>query len=52
MPGSTVPVIDKDLTCSKFAIYVPENDTGYNYDRVEKLLNELGADEIKKVSEF
>jgi Protein of unknown function (DUF3341) len=52
MPSSTVPVIDKDLTCSKFAIYVPENDRGFNYDRLEKLLNELGAAEIKKVSEF
>ena len=49
---STPPPIDKDLTCDKFAIFVPENDTGFNYERVEKLLKELGAVEIKKVMEF
>lgn len=52
MPKKTVPPIDKDLTCSKFAIFIPENDTGFNYDRAEKMLKELGAVEIKKVMEF
>ena len=49
---STPPPIDKDLTCDKFAIFIPENDTGFNYERAEKLLKELGAVEIKKVMEF
>jgi Protein of unknown function (DUF3341) len=49
---STPPPIDKDLTCDKFAIFIPENDTGFNYERCEKLLKELGAVEIKKVMEF
>ncbi len=52
MPKKTVPVIDKDLTCHKFAVFIPENDMGFNYDRAEKLLKELGAAEIKKVMEF
>ncbi|MCC2678141.1 MAG: hypothetical protein K0R29_717 [Pseudobdellovibrio sp.] len=52
MPKVDPPVIDKDLTCHKFAIFIPENDVGYNADRVEKLLRELGADEVKKVAEY
>lgn len=52
MPKIDPPVIDKDLTCHKFAIFIPENDVGYNADRVEKLLKDLGADEVKKVAEY
>lgn len=52
MPRLSPPVIDKDLTCHKFAIFIPENDVGYNQERIEKLLKELGADEVKKVAEY
>ncbi|AGH95725.1 DUF3341 domain-containing protein [Pseudobdellovibrio exovorus] len=52
MPKIDPPVIDKDLTCHKFAIFIPENDVGYNQERVEKLLTDLGADEVKKVAEY
>lgn len=52
MPRIDPPVIDKDLTCSKFAIFIPENDVGYSIDRVEQLFKELGANEIKKVAEY
>ncbi len=52
MPKIDPPVIDKDLTCHKFAIFIPENDVGYSTDRVEKLLKDLGADEVKKVAEY
>ncbi len=52
MPKVDPPVIDKDLTCHKFAIFIPENDVGYNTERVEKLLKDLGADEVKKVAEY
>lgn len=52
MPRVDPPVIDKDLTCHKFAIFIPENDIGYNEDRISRLFNELGANEIKKVSEY
>ncbi len=52
MPKKTVPPIDKDLTCSKFAVFIPEDDEGYNYDRCEKMLKDLGAAEVKKVMEF
>lgn len=52
MPKVDPPTIDKDLTSHKFAIFIPENDIGYNSDRVEKMLKELGASEIKKMAEF
>lgn len=52
MPKIDPPVIDKDLTCHKFAIFIPENDVGYSPDRVEKIFKDLGADEIKKVAEY
>lgn len=51
-PGKNIPPIDEDLTCSKFAIYIPENDSGFNAEKVEQLLKDLGAVEIKKVQEF
>lgn len=52
MPRVDPPVIDKDLTCHKFAIFIPENDVGYNSERIEKLFKELGASEVKKVAEY
>ena len=52
MPRLDPPVIDKDLTCHKFAIFIPENDVGYNVERIENLFKELGAHEVKKVMEY
>lgn len=52
MPKVDPPTIDKDLTCHKFAIFIPENDIGYNSERVEKLLKDLGAAEVKKMAEY
>lgn len=52
MPRLDPPVIDKDLTSHKFAIFIPETDVGYSEDRISRLFNELGANEIKKVSEY
>lgn len=52
MPKIDPPVVDKDLTCCKFAIFIPENDVGYSTDRVERLFKDLGANEIKKMAEY
>jgi hypothetical protein len=52
MPKIDPPVIDKDLTCHKFAIFIPENDTNYNSEGISKMLKDLGADEVKKVAEY
>lgn len=52
MPRVDPPTIDKDLTSHKFAIFIPENDVGYNHERIERMLRELGANEVKKVAEY
>ncbi len=52
MPKIDPPVIDKDLTSHKFAIFIPENDVGYSEDRISKMLKDLGAVEVKKVAEY
>ncbi|MES2803373.1 MAG: DUF3341 domain-containing protein [Bdellovibrionota bacterium] len=52
IPRIDPPIIDKDITCHKFAIFIPENDVGYSADRAEKLLKDLGAVEIKKMAEY
>ncbi|MCB0364325.1 MAG: DUF3341 domain-containing protein [Bdellovibrionaceae bacterium] len=48
LPKVDPPIIDPDLTCSKFALFVPEDDHGFDSDRVEKLFRDLGAAEVKR----
>ena len=52
MPQMDQPVIDPDLTSHKFAIFIPENETGYDYAKIEQIFKDLGATEVKKVVEF
>ena len=52
MPKIDPPTIDKDLTSHKFAIFIPENDVGYSEDRIERMMKEMGAVEVKKVAEY
>lgn len=51
LPKVDPPVIDPALTSHKFALFVPEDDVGYDRSKVEALLKELGADEVK-IAEF
>ncbi|MEK6774697.1 MAG: DUF3341 domain-containing protein [Bdellovibrionota bacterium] len=52
LPKIDPPVIDPDLTSHKFAIFVPENDTGYDVAKLERMFKDLGAVEVKKVAEY
>lgn len=52
MPAIGVAPIDKDLTCDKFAIFIPDTDKNYNFETLDRLLKDLGAVEVKKVMEF
>ncbi len=52
IPKVDPPIIDKDLSCHKFAVFIPENDVAYNAERIEKMMKDLGAVEVKKVAEF
>jgi hypothetical protein len=52
IPKIDPPVIDPDLTCSKFAIFIPNTDRGrsgdYDESKVSELFRSLGAIEVKK----
>ncbi|MCX7979237.1 MAG: DUF3341 domain-containing protein [Bdellovibrionaceae bacterium] len=52
MPKIDPPVIDPDLSSHKFAIFIPENDVGYDYAKLESVLRSLGAAEVKRVAEY
>jgi hypothetical protein len=52
VPRIDPPTIDPDLTSHKFAIFVPQNDTGYDEAKLEKVFRELGVSEVKKVLEY
>ncbi len=52
LPKIDPPIIDPDLTSHKFAIFIPENEVGYDAVRAESLLRSLGASEVKRVSEY
>ncbi len=52
LPAVNPPIIDPDLTSHKFALWVPEDEVGYSVEKVEAFMKELGADEVKRVSEY
>lgn len=52
LPTVNPPIIDPDLTSHKFALWVPETEDGYDVDKVESFLKELGAKEVKRVAEY
>lgn len=52
MPKVDPPSIDPDLTSHKFAIFIPQNDVGYDEVKIERLFKEWGAADIKKVAEY
>jgi hypothetical protein len=52
LPRVNPPIIDPDLTCHKFALWVPDTEEGYSAEKVEAFLKELGAEEIKRVAEY
>lgn len=47
LPKVNPPVIDPDLTCDKFALFVPEDDVGYDPEKIKTLFNDLGATEVR-----
>ncbi|GIL17824.1 MAG: hypothetical protein BroJett040_15750 [Oligoflexia bacterium] len=48
IPKVSPPIIDKDITSHKFAVFIPHDDTGYDEKKVEDLMKSLGAAEVKK----
>lgn len=52
LPKVDPEVIDPDLSSHKFAIFIPENDSGFEAGKVEKALRDLGASNVKKVAGY
>ena len=48
LPKVDPPVIDPALTSHKFALFVPEDDSGYDAGKVEAMFKELGASEVRQ----
>lgn len=48
LPKVDPPVIDPALTSHKFALFIPEDDTGFSAAKVEQMLKDLGAVEVKR----
>lgn len=47
LPKIDPPVIDPALSSHKFALFIPQSDSGYETAKVESMLKELGAVEVK-----
>lgn len=52
LPKVNPPIIDPDITSHKFALWVPDSEEGYDVDKVEAFLKELGAEEVKRIAEY
>jgi hypothetical protein len=52
LPKVDPPIIDPDLTCHKFAIFIPKDDAGYDEAKITELFKQMGAAEVKKVAEY
>ncbi len=48
IPKIDPPIIDKDLTSHKFGLFVPENDTFYDTEKLEKMFNDHGAEQARQ----
>lgn len=48
LPQVDPPVIDPALTSHKFALFVPEDDHGYDSAKIQKMFKDLGADEVRQ----
>ena len=53
LPKINPPVIDKDLTSHKFAIWIPDGKSPrQSRDKAENFLKDLGAEEIKRIEKY
>ena len=53
LPKINPPIIDKDLTSHKFAIWIPDGSSPrQSREKAEKFLKDLGAEEIKRIEQY
>lgn len=52
LPKVDPPIIDPDLTSHKFALFIPDTESGYSAEKAEEHLKSIGATEVKRIAEF
>lgn len=52
LPKVDPPIIDPELTCSKFALFIPDTEANYSAEKAAEHLRSIGATEVRKVAEF
>jgi hypothetical protein len=52
LPKIDPPIIDPDLTSHKFALFIPETEVNYDAGRAEKMLRDLGAQDVRRISDY
>lgn len=52
LPKANPPIIDPGITDDKFALFIPEDDRGYDIAKIDSLFKDLGAVEVRKVAEL
>ena len=52
LPKVDPPILDPDLTSHKFAIFIPEDDNGFERSRAEQHLRNVGASNVRFVSDY
>lgn len=52
LPKIDPPIIDPDLTSHKFAIFIPASEANYDAGRAEELLKQVGAQGVRRISEY
>ncbi len=48
LPKIDPPIIDPALSSHKFALFIPEDASGFDSAKIEKLFRDLGAEEVKR----
>lgn len=52
LPKIDPPILDPDLTSHKFAIFISEDDVGFDRARTEQHLKTVGASNVRYVSNY
>ena len=52
LPKVDPPLIDPDLTCHKFAVFIPSGDVGFEKSKAKDFLKSIGAVDIRDVAEY
>ena len=48
IPKVNPPIIDKDLTCHKFCVFIPSNERNFDEKKLEEIYKGLGAQTVKR----